>query len=271
MKKLLLAIIIFVMFATTVSARTPPWVLTISGEDELAELYKMAEAEEEVLLNYLHVDFIMVGISSRRSLLSFIEHLDSLPVLYVPGTQFRDLSIRDDSTHVSTNFLTEIGELYHFGYFVNAVMHPSEILFTLPVNDGKYINIYPLHNTPPGFELNEYGNTGYLIEVDGLVIRALYNRRGNSRIQSFNPEEAFKDIIITSFRDEPWRTIPAIEDESIIEDKPEPLTTEDALIILQAAMGLIELCDEQIARFEIGDTPETADALRVLRIAVGQN
>ena len=46
-------------------------------------------------------------------------------------------------------------------------------------------------------------------------------------------------------------------------------TTSDALLILRAAMGLLELTDEQAERFAISGGPATADALRILRLAVG--
>jgi hypothetical protein len=46
-------------------------------------------------------------------------------------------------------------------------------------------------------------------------------------------------------------------------------TTADALIILQAAAGLIELNEWQIVRFEIDGEPTTADALRILRLVAG--
>jgi hypothetical protein len=47
------------------------------------------------------------------------------------------------------------------------------------------------------------------------------------------------------------------------------LTTADALMILKAATGLATLTDAEKVRFGISGEPTTADALRILRIAVG--
>jgi hypothetical protein len=50
---------------------------------------------------------------------------------------------------------------------------------------------------------------------------------------------------------------------------PNVMTTSDALLILRAVAGLIELTDEQAERFGIDSAPATADALRILRIVAG--
>jgi hypothetical protein len=47
------------------------------------------------------------------------------------------------------------------------------------------------------------------------------------------------------------------------------LTTADALTVLRAAAGLIELTAEQAAKFGISGAPSTSDALRILRVAAG--
>jgi predicted 3-demethylubiquinone-9 3-methyltransferase (glyoxalase superfamily) len=49
----------------------------------------------------------------------------------------------------------------------------------------------------------------------------------------------------------------------------EMFTTSDALLILRAVAGLLELTDEQAERFGIDSEPTTADALRILRIVAG--
>ncbi|MCL2638372.1 MAG: hypothetical protein FWD48_08370 [Oscillospiraceae bacterium] len=47
------------------------------------------------------------------------------------------------------------------------------------------------------------------------------------------------------------------------------LTTADALTVLRAAAGMIELTAEQKTNLGISGTPSTADALRILRVAAG--
>jgi hypothetical protein len=49
----------------------------------------------------------------------------------------------------------------------------------------------------------------------------------------------------------------------------EMFTTSDALLILRAVSGLVELIEEQAERFAIDGEPATADALRILRLVAG--
>jgi hypothetical protein len=55
----------------------------------------------------------------------------------------------------------------------------------------------------------------------------------------------------------------------LINHLTQPFTTAEALTVLRAAAGLIELTDEQAERFAIDGEPTTADALRILRIVAG--
>jgi hypothetical protein len=48
-----------------------------------------------------------------------------------------------------------------------------------------------------------------------------------------------------------------------------PLTANDALLVLRASAGLIELTAEQRERYGISGTATAADALRILRISAG--
>jgi len=63
----------------------------------------------------------------------------------------------------------------------------------------------------------------------------------------------------------------AIHEEPEPEEEPEPLTTADALAVLNHVTGISELSEADLARFDMnGDgVVDTADALIILRIAVG--
>ncbi|MDR2559590.1 MAG: hypothetical protein LBC86_08640 [Oscillospiraceae bacterium] len=117
------------------------------------------------------------------------------------------------------------------------------------------------------FNLNAHGAISFMMEIDGFKVSVGYSRGDNNHITTFNPVEAYSDMIITSFAEAPWSTIsPAVAEELIVE---EPLSTADAMTILRTVAGLTAMTEEEAARFEISGAPSTADAMRILRVVAG--
>jgi hypothetical protein len=244
MKKVLsatLVLIILAIFTVSVSAAPPPRII-IRGEESLLEIRKIAEADEEVLKEYLlRTDYFINGLRSREDLISFLELLDSLPILYGTGMHFRSLTYYPESKRVNIFFGTEIGEVHSYYYFLD-----------------ENRNEMPFPTEAQNFNLNEHGAISFMMDIEGFNISVGYNRgRNNEHILTVNPKEMYSDMIITSFREEPWRTIPV------------SFTTADALTILRAVAGLTTLTDAQVARYGISGEPAAADAVAVLRIVAG--
>jgi hypothetical protein len=259
MKKLLSITLIFTMFAMLATYANA--MIVIDNEEELFEMRKMAEASDEEIREYLfRSGHLWGGMTNRRSIISFLDFIDSLPLLYIEGTRFSGIIHYFTSQSTYITFSTDIGETYSFSLTPNDENINRVTLFTLDVNGGRNINVY----STPESAFNEHGAIFYLMEIDGFLVRAGYNRgKDNEHITTFNPQEAYKDMIITSFAEAPWSTINTVEDEPI------SFTTAEALTILRAVAGVAELTDAQIARFEISGAPATADAMRVLRIVAG--
>jgi hypothetical protein len=260
MKKLLLAIIIFVIFisfATPASAGNPPppFDIRIKGEEELSEARKMVEADREDFFDYLIRTRKSVNYTSRRDIINLLEIFDSLPP-YTSEIQFEYIRNLFSTKITYIVFSTDIGERYSFRYIEEYIDREHlKFLFELDMNFENRVKVYSSADSKD-FALNWRGDITFIMDIDDFILRVTYNRgENNEHILSVNPEEMFKFL----YGVEPW----------VDEPEPEPLTTADALIILQAAVGLATLSDEDIARFGIDDTPTTADALRVLRLAVG--
>jgi hypothetical protein len=257
MKKLLIAALVFVLLATPASALSPPPSISIRGDEELLEMRKMAEAEEEVLLNYLNrFSFIGVGLKSREDLISFLELIDSLPILYLPEMRFRDIwYVPSYNNDFDISFESENGESFRFGIPSKerrAIVDFFEIEVTLIYEcQDKRMKIYTcLERWFP----SERGTYHFSMEIDGFIVHFTRFPRDNERSIDIFLKEIHENMIITSFKDEPWRTT---------------LNTSDALLILQATAGLIELTHAQVVKFGIGGAPTTADALKILRIIAG--
>jgi hypothetical protein len=259
MKKFLLIVLILIIFISSAihASATPPPQIIIWEESELIKLREMVEADENELQDYLRrMNYRINGMTSREDVIKFLNIIDSLPIPYVARTRFGSLSHRWDSQRVFLSFLTDIDEVYSFRFTPSGenTNTDRELLFKLPISQDDYINVYSTSES----QFNEHGAIFFRMEMDGFIIRAGYNRgRNNEHITTFNPQEAYKDIIITSFAEVPWSTI------SI------SFNTFDALMILRAVAGVAELTEEEAARFEISGAPATADAMRILRIVAG--
>ncbi|MDR2559017.1 MAG: hypothetical protein LBC86_05685 [Oscillospiraceae bacterium] len=267
MKKLLSIIIASTMFTILIinTNAVAPAGIIIYNEEELSEMREMLNASDEELAEFLsRTGHIWNGMSRREHIVMFLEYIDSLPVPYIEGTRFSGLSHYFISQRTFISFSTNVDETYSFRFIPNDENLNRVPLLKLNLNGGRSINVY----STPESEFNEHGAIFYLMEIDGFTVRAGYNRgRDNEHITTFNPQEAYKDMIITSFAEAPWSTIsPAVVEELIVE---EPLTTADALAVLRAVSGLTALTDEQSARLGISGAPSTGDAMRLLRVVAG--
>jgi hypothetical protein len=272
MKKLLSTTLIFVIFTAliTIANAAPLPTIVIESEEELSEMREMLNTSDEELAEFLsRTGHIWNGMSRREHIVMFLEYIDSLPLAYIAGTQFEQIvyMVRSSSTYIV--FSTEIDETYTLRYnFVDKnLIANREPVFKHYINQEKYINVYTYPNSHNS-KLNEHGAISFIMEIDGILIRTGYNRgRGNEHITTFNPQEAYSDMIITSFAEAPWSTIsPAVVEELIVE---EPLTTADAMTVLRAVAGLVAMTEEEAARFEISGAPSTGDAMRILRVVAG--
>ena len=245
MKKILIAILIFVTFIIHANAAPPPMII-IRSEEIITEMREMAEADDKELLSFLiRTNYDMNGIRNRDDLIWFLELIDSLPIPYVEGTEFLSLSYSPGSQRFYVFFETEIEEYYSYYYFLN---------------ENYYERPFPTR--PQYFNLNSHGAISFMMEIEGFNVSVGYNRGNNEHITTFNPYETYKNMIVTSFREAPWSTLDT-EDEQI------SFTTADALTVLRAATGMAMLTEAEVVRFGIVGELSTADALRILRIAVG--
>jgi len=268
MKKVLsitLILIIFATFTTNIIARSPPPQIIIRSDEELVEMRKMVNADAEELQNYLkRTSHSENGLRTREDFISFLELLDSLPVPYTSEMRLEYLNYSSQSF---TIFIGN-GRGFHlqFRYHLSGNIDMSTYKIYHVLDIGNHVTIY----RRPNFDSfpTESGVFFLPMKVDEYIVTFVH-RPINEIVFS----EDFYEYTITLFEELGlWVNTTIIAGALpvlAIEDEPEPLTTEDALIILQAAMGLIELCDEDIARFEIDGKPETADALRILRLVVG--
>ncbi|MCL2636892.1 MAG: hypothetical protein FWD48_00840 [Oscillospiraceae bacterium] len=256
MKKLLLiplAIVILIIFMST----SPPPSrddITIGSEEELSEMRKMVEADNKEFSEYLlRITDINSRLLNREHIVYLLKILDSFPTINNSEMKFERIYYYFGGPFIGITFSNDISERYSIwhGRTANENVH-NELLFTLNMNYENHVNVYSAANSQ-GFELDEHGSVYFTMHISNFIVGVIYNRGDNEHIQSVNPEEIFKTLFGVS----PWVYV------------PEPFTTEEALIILQAAAGLIELSDEQRARFGIDDVPKTSDALRILRAVAG--
>jgi hypothetical protein len=250
-----LAIIILITFI----APSPLPVIGFRDEETLAKIRRIAESEiiEEELVS-LRNDLSFNGLKSREEILSFLELLDSLPILYVPEAQLIYLDFLMTSKKFYIWFETPDGGRYR-------------LTFNAGLIDENYVGSISVFHENREDSIRVFSDGQQLRERINIHIAIYYTpEHDDLRYNSFFAD-FWKSAIVTSFAESPWfdKPEPVIEDEPIIEDEPEPFTSADALIILQAAAGLIELSDEDIVRFEIDGTPTTADAMRILRLVAG--
>ncbi|MDR2558251.1 MAG: hypothetical protein LBC86_01715 [Oscillospiraceae bacterium] len=253
MKKLLLIPLAIVILITFMAPSVGVFQIVIRGEEGLAELRRIVEADEEELKEYIrHIRLYTSDRITRECLINLLGFFDSLPLPSTSEIRFSGLSYFPDWNEISVGFLTDIGESYRFINLGRREIAKGELLFKLDMNFENLVNIYSTTSSQD-FKLNWRGDISFIVDIDDFVFNVTYNHGDNWHIRTVNPEEMFKFL----YGVEPWVYV------------PEPFTTEEALIILQAAAGLTTLSDDDIARFEIDSTPTTADALRILRIVAG--
>jgi len=260
MKMFLTATLIFailITFTISASATPPPPTIYIRGDEKLAEMRRMVTANEEEFIDYLYrTDYFWNGLRNREDIIQFLKFIDSLPIPYIEGTRFSQILyvVGNDDTYIT--FRTEIDEIYSFryNYFVENLDVNREPLFKHYINQDEYANVYSASPNSHGNEVNERGAIFYIMEIDGMLVRTGYNRGDNEHITTFNPEEKYKDMIVTSFAESPW----------VIK-----YSTSDALAVLRAVAGLTALSDAESARLGISGEATTADAVRILRSVAG--
>ncbi|MCL2636881.1 MAG: hypothetical protein FWD48_00785 [Oscillospiraceae bacterium] len=259
MKKLLLIPLAILILITFLASAPPPVQIVVRGEEGLAELREIVEADDEKLREYArrHEHYRGQHVT-REMLINLLTLFDSLPLPSTSEIRLNGISYFPHWNSIDVSFRTDIGELYNFQLSGRGKIETWEFLFELDMNFEDLVKVYSDMNSRD-FIMTRYGNINFIfiIDIDNFVFRITYYPGDypgeKSLIRSVNPEEIFEFLYGVS----PWVYV------------PEPFTTEEALIILQAVAGTIELSDEQSARFGIENAPTSADALRILRAVAG--
>jgi hypothetical protein len=274
---IILALVIFFTFVIYANASPPPEI-TIRSEEELAKMREMVTASDEELQNYLwKMDFWMNGIRTREHLISFLELLDSLPILFDTEMYFTSLIYNIESRNKTFDifFRSITGEIHTYRLFtagdkgkssLEESMGGEQLIEIFRSQDDRMIVYSPPKSL--GFFPNVNGNYIFIIEIDGYFIDTLYNP-GRSSATEVTAEKVYGNMIITSIRDITWidRNQPGdIFGEGFV-------TTANALEILRFVAGLEHDIRSQSAMAAAdvnGDGKiDTADALEILRIVAG--
>jgi len=253
MRKLILLVIIFVMFSVSASALSPPPSAYFRYQEELSELRKVAEADE-IEFSSVHLPAGAL-FKNHNDVIKFFELLDSLPFLYMPEMQFRNITyVPSYNMDFDISFESEVGERFRFMLSTKEKRTFEEIfgdeLSLLYENQEYNTKIYARPENLP----DDRGVYYFCIDIDGYTVYFTRFPRDSGRSLEDFLEDIHENMIITSFRDEPWNN---------------NFTTDDALTVLRAVAGLSELTAGQAARFGISGTPTTEDVLRILRIIAG--
>jgi hypothetical protein len=161
--------------------------------------------------------------------------------------------------------LTKMTELETF-YLLTIVPENFVIRF-IQVNE-YFVWVKYLHKdaTPPEWARNArnvhwdnpYYNFTFRRDSDNERLRL----RTYNMVQSIDREALPSEVRAIDLTD-------TVAVRMLINHLTQPFTTADALTVLRAAAGLLELTAEQAERFGIDSAPATADALRILRIVAG--
>jgi len=261
MKKILLALlffIIFAMFAILVNASPVSYGIHVSGENELDEMRSVIYANDEEFMEYLENsnNFLPKDLRSREAIISALKIIDSLPILYISGAKFRDAVHVFDLKSTVFVFQTEFDERYQFR--ISGISHDSIEYYAggeislIYENQEHKIKIYCYSDLEKRFRLDS--EIHFPVQLDGHFAILAYQPRNSERNWEMFLEDMKENMTIISLSDEPWRTA---------------LNTSDALIVLRAVAGIAELTDWQAVRFGIENAPTSADALRILRAVAG--
>jgi hypothetical protein len=109
-------------------------------------------------------------------------------------------------------------------------------------------------------------------EVDGKQLSLDIPREESDEVNRTSSiglinEEIRKRIVFTETKTVDLTDTAAVR--ALLDELTATSLTSDALLVLRAAVGLVELTAEQAERFGISGVPAASDALRILRVAVG--
>jgi len=210
----------FTILATKASADSSE-VIIIRSDEELMKLRRIAEADEEAFTRSGYIE-----LNSHADVVAFLKFIDSLPIPYISGKQFDGIVYYTEYKNTHITFFSKIGETHSY------LFYPIDIWFTGAdiekqtndfFKDGNHLNIYTSLESR-NFKLNENGAISLIMEIDGFIVNARYNRgKNNEDVLTFNPYETYKDMVVTSFAESPWSV---------------SFTTSDALTILRTVAGL---------------------------------
>ena len=201
------------------SHQDAPYIIVVYGEDELSLMRKMIEADEEELFNYLdRMHHSVNGMTSREDVVSFLELLDSLPIPYISETWLSciDYYPESETKFFDVFFRNEIGEIYSFRFFTAGDRGKAMIEENISRDvRGQYIELFQSRDSKSQIKVfspsdewvsfsNERGILYFPMEIDGYFVRAIYNPGDSGKISDVTPEEIYRDIVVTSFKDDVW-------------------------------------------------------------------
>ncbi|MCL2698435.1 MAG: hypothetical protein FWE74_10210, partial [Oscillospiraceae bacterium] len=140
----ILVLVIFITFAINASAR--PNQIVINSEEELAEMRRMAEAEG-ITAYLIRTGYYDNGLRYRADVVAFLELLDSLPIPFIPGMIFTNVTYFP-GRELFIVLVTETRERYSFDFFLKEdkgmSMIEEQLLVEIHrINDnGRQIIIY---------------------------------------------------------------------------------------------------------------------------------
>ncbi|MDR2572325.1 MAG: hypothetical protein LBD23_18790, partial [Oscillospiraceae bacterium] len=206
MKKILsfiLIIVISIIFAISVSARTPPPRVIIRSEDELIELRRIAEAGEEAFTRSGHRELITYG-----EVISFLVLVDSLLIPHGEGMRFTGLIYSPGNNYYHI-FFESRGDERHSYYFdlseergegIVERMFGS-VVSLLYENKDEGLRVY---SPPPswGSFPDETGGYRFAMEINGFFMRAGYSPgRSSTHVTA---ESVYGGMTVTTIRDLTW-------------------------------------------------------------------
>jgi hypothetical protein len=252
MKKLLTAALVFVLLATPASAGPLAPIISIYGlEDFLMIRQATEDSNEEDEFIYLPFPYHNAHkVLNREDFLYFLNLLDSLPIPLPFEKKYTFSSLGYDYEYNifrSITFFCDDRGFYSFSIIESSFfeIQEEEQIFLYKTEDGNVI-IY---------DFSENFDSIYSVLLNfyfyGYYIFGYYHDENNNT-SNFCIEQFAESLVLGSIND----LIPVF-------------TTSDALTVLRATAGLLELTDGQSARLGIDGAPASADALRILRIIAG--
>ena len=181
----------------------PPFQVYIKDVDELAEMRRMLEADDDVLQRYLWDSSLnMNGVTTRENLRSVLSFIDSLPFPSVRNELFPSIKYYPEYQGVYICYELDTGEIYSFYFFpsettLQDIYEKAGKQFPEPIfsrNEGK-IKVYPSVDDVD----SDTSVITFMIDIEGYTVRAGY-RNNDRNVSGVSPDSIYKDLQCFSLR-----------------------------------------------------------------------